>query len=97
MFVRDVITGQPIRAVEGAPNGIGVIVGGDWAYVDSSVFLPAERGVAATDERYRARAGLHWQMAEDLSFFYGATYLSEEFEGQDGGQVLGSLKLNFNF
>ena len=29
--------------------------------------------------------------------FYGATYLSEEFEGQTEGQVLGSLKLNFNF
>ena len=65
--------------------------------VDSSAFLPASEGVAPTEERYRARAGVQWQMAEDLSFFYGATYLSEEFEGQDGGQILGSLKLNFNF
>ena len=97
MMIRDVVTGHPIRAVEAPTTGFGFILGGDWAYVDSSAFLPADRGVAPSDSRYRLRGGVHWQMAENLSFFYGATYLSEEFEGQIEGQILGSLKLNFNF
>ena len=40
---------------------------------------------------------MFWQWADDVSFFYGATYLSEEFQGQGEGQVVGSLKVNFNF
>jgi len=97
LLLRDNVTGQLIRGIEGDVLGFGLVAGADWAYVDSSEYLPEERGVNPLDSRYRLRAGFHWQMAQEISFFYGATYLSEEFEGQDGGQVLGGLKLNFNF
>ncbi|MBL4812162.1 MAG: DUF2219 family protein [Rhodobacteraceae bacterium] len=95
--VRDTVTGQLIRAIEAPQTGFAFVGGFDWAQVGSSAFLPADAGFVALDERLRARAGVHWQVAPDVSVFYGATWLSEEFEGQSEGQLLGSLKLNFNF
>ena len=97
LLTRDVTTGSLIRAVEGPQTGFALIAGADWSQVDGSVFLPADLGFAALDSRWRTRAGIHWQLAPEVSFYYGLTYLSEEFEGQEGGQTLGSLKLNFNF
>lgn len=98
LLIRDVVTGQIIRAVESDDAlGFALIAGADWAQVDGSVYLPSDRGVTAEEDRMRARFGVHWQATPDISFFYGATYLSEEFVGQDGGQVVGGLKLNFNF
>lgn len=97
LLVRDPVTGHLIRGVEGDALGVSLVAGADYARVAGSVFLPEDRGVSATDDRYRVRMGVHWQLAPLVSFFYGATYLSEEFVGQDEGQILGGLKLNFNF
>ena len=97
LLLRDPITGQLIRGIEGEALGVSLLAGADYARVAESVFLPEDRGVSPTDERFRIRAGVHWQLAPLVSFFYGATYLSEEFVGQDEGQIVGGLKLNFNF
>jgi hypothetical protein len=97
LLLRDPVTGQLIRGVEGEALGVSLVAGADYARVTESVFLPEDRGFAPTDDRFRVRAGLHWQLAPLVSFFYGATYLSEEFVGQDEGQIVGGLKLNFNF
>ncbi len=97
LLTRDVVTGQLIRAVEGDAAGFALVAGADWAQVDGSVYLPDDRGIAAEEARWRARAGIHWQLSNDISAFYGVTYLSEEYVGQPEGQVVGSLKLNFNF
>lgn len=97
LMVRDMATGQLIRAVEGPAAGFALVAGADWTQVGDSLYLPEDQGFAAVDERWRTRLGVHWQMAPKTSFFYGLTYLSEEFEGQEEGQLLGSLKLNFNF
>ena len=97
LLLRDVVTGQLYRATEGDGVGLSYLLGVDGASVFDSNYLPADMGYTVSDTRTRARAGVFWQMGEDVSFFYGATYLSEEFEGQTEGQVLGSLKLNFNF
>ncbi|MBO6855081.1 MAG: DUF2219 family protein [Marivivens sp.] len=97
MFLRDVVTGQMARAIEGDAGGFGYIVGADAAYVGDSIYFPESSGVETEDMRFRARAGLHWQIAPDMSFFYGLTYLSKELKNQPEGQFLGSLKLNFNF
>lgn len=97
LLVRDTVTGQLIRAVDASPMGASLLVGGDWARVGDSVFLPQDQGFAALDERWRARAGVHWQIFPEVSVFYGLTYLSEEFAGQPEGQLVGGLKLNFNF
>ncbi|MCO4846808.1 MAG: DUF2219 family protein [Yoonia sp.] len=97
LLLRDVVTGQLYRGTEGDAVGLSYLIGADVASVFDSHYLPADMGYTVSDTRTRARAGVFWQMGEDVSFFYGATYLSEEFEGQTEGQVLGSLKLNFNF
>ncbi|MEJ6479679.1 MAG: DUF2219 family protein [Octadecabacter sp.] len=97
MLLRDVVTGQLYRGIEGDDSGLNFLIGADYALVGDSAYLPADMGYVATDNRTRLRAGVHWQMFEDTSFFYGMTYLSEEFVGQTEGQLLGSLKLNFNF
>jgi len=97
LWLRDGPTGQPYRGIEGEDRGFAFVAGADFTQVQSSAYLPESMGYFPTDTRVRARAGVHWQMAPQTSFFYGATWLSEEFEGQPEGQILGSLKLNFNF
>ncbi|PIE11259.1 MAG: hypothetical protein CSA72_03830 [Rhodobacterales bacterium] len=95
LLVRDQVTGQLIRAVEGEHAALAIVLGADAARVTDSAWLPEP--VEAKDVRLRARAGLHWQISDDMSFFYGATWLSEEFEAQSEPQVLGGLKVNLNF
>lgn len=97
LLLRDRATGTLYRGIEGPETGLALIAGADWAQVSGSVFLPADQGYQTTDTRWRARAGVHWQLAPNTSFFYGVTYLSEEFVGQPEGQLVGSLKLNFNY
>ncbi len=97
LMLRDVATGQLYRGTQNDTLGLSYLIGADVASVFGSTLLPSDMGYSVSETRSRARAGVFWQMAEDVSFFYGATYLSEEFEGQSEGQVVGSLKLNFNF
>lgn len=98
LWLRDPVTGHLYRATsEPAVGALGVTFGADWAAVGDSVYLPESRGVAPRDDRVRVRAGLHTQVAPDVTWFYGLTWLGPEFEGQDEGQLTGSLKLNFNF
>jgi len=97
LWLRDSTTGQLYQGVGGNLSGFGFVLGADAAQIADSRYLPASYGVQAEETRMRARAGVHWQFGPDASFFYGLTYLSEEYEGQPEGQVLGSVKLNFNF
>lgn len=98
LLLRDVVTGQLYRATEKADgSGISYLLGADLATVFDSRYLPQDAGYVVSETRTRARAGVFWQWADDVSFFYGATYLSEEFQGQGEGQIVGSLKVNFNF
>lgn len=98
LLLRDVVTGQLYRGTETkGVSGMSYLIGADIASVFDSSYLPSDLGYTVSDTRARARAGVYWQMGDDVSFFYGATYLGEEFEGQKEGQVLGSLKVNFNF
>lgn len=97
LLIRDVVSGQLIRASENDFRGYNVTLGADWAHVGGSVYLPADLGYAHEESRWRVRAGVNVQVTSEVSFFYGATYLSEEFVGQPEGQVVGGLKLNFNF
>ncbi len=96
LLLRDVPTGQLYRGIEGPYSGFGYVLGADFAAVGDSAYLPADR-VTATETRTRVRAGINWQLAENASFYYGLTWLSPEFEGQPEGQLIGGLKLNFNF
>jgi outer membrane protein LpxR len=96
LMVRESITGQRYRAVRDPVPGVSFVVGGDIAKVFSSVYLPGDRGYALSDTRDRLRAGIHWQ-GEDTSVFYGATWLGREFQGQPSSQVVGSIRLQFQF
>jgi hypothetical protein len=97
VLLRDVVTGQLYRGTQDDETGVSFLLGGDVAAIKDSLFLPSSQGYVASPTRTRARAGVNWQPVPGISFFYGATYLSREFEAQDEGQVVGSLKLNFNF
>ena len=96
LWVRDPVTGQRYRTVLQDGAGLGVVFGADVARVTDSVLLPERGGLEREDLRSRVRAGLHWQ-GETASAFYGLTWLSEEFEGQPEGQVLGSVRLKLAF
>ena len=97
LLLRDVVTGQLYRATEAADFGLSYVIGADIASVYGSRYLTDDMGYSVSETRARARAGVYWQLGEDVSFFYGATYLGEEFTTQTEGQIVGSLKLNFNF
>lgn len=97
LMIRDSVTGQRYRAVEGSRNdGFSLTVGGDFAQVFDSALLPAGGAATMSDDRYRLRAGLHWQ-GKRASTFYGVTYLSPEFDQQPEGQMVGALSLNLRF
>lgn len=97
LWLRDSTTGQLYTGVESPDPGYGFVLGADYALINESEYFPASFGTVAEDERFRARAGMHWRFGGGVSYFYGVTYLSEEYVGQPEGQFVGSLKLNFNF
>ena len=95
--LRDSTTGQRISAVDGGiDSGFSLLLGGDMAYVDSSRYLPSDRGYEVEDVRYRLRAGVNYAFGSS-NVFYGLTHLSEEFVGQPSGQTIGSVSFAFEF
>lgn len=97
LMLRDVTTGQRYRAVEGdRDEAFSLTLGGDVAHVMDSALLPDGDAVTLSNDRYRLRAGLHWQGKKAASF-YGVSYLSPEFEEQPQGQFVGALSLNLRF
>lgn len=97
LWLRDSVTGHLYSGVRGDGAGFGYVLGADYSYIGDSAYFPASFGTVAEDERFRVRAGIHARFGSDISYFYGVTYLSEEYVGQPEGQLVGSLKLNFNF
>jgi len=95
--VRDAVTGQRYAAIHGEGAGARFMLGGDIAYVDSSVFLPTGSGPTLRSTRTRLRAGVQWQAKSGARGFYGLTWLGEEFEGQGSGQLTGSFNLRLRF
>ncbi|MFD2740386.1 lipid A-modifier LpxR family protein [Sulfitobacter aestuarii] len=97
LLIRDPGSGQRYRAVQnGDATGFSFVLGGDIAHVSDSIYLPEDRGLELNGHRDRLRAGLHWQ-GEGASAFYGLSWLGAEFEGQDEGQFIGSLRVNLRF
>jgi len=97
LLVRDSVTGQRYRAVEADWSGYSFVLGADIAAVSDSEFLPEGGSVALRDSRERVRAGLTWRSETGITAFYGLTYLGEEFEGQNEGQLVGSVRLRVPF
>ena len=97
LLVRDPVSGQQYRAIDGGAAGTGFVLGADVAHVADSVFLPSDRGYDLRDTRVRARAGVEWRNDTGGGVFYGLSYLGEEFEGQGEGQFVGSFRAHFRF
>lgn len=97
LLIRDPVTGHRYRAVTSDWSGYSFVLGGDIAYVEDSEFLPDNRGPALEQTRERVRAGVMWQGENGASAFGGLTYLGREFEGQDEGQLVGSVRVRFGF
>jgi len=95
--LRDPVTGHLLHAVMQDERGWSLALGADIAAIGDSAYFPAEFGTQASRTRWRVRAGGHWQDGARTSAFYGLTWLSPEFDGQPEGQLVGSVKLNFNF
>jgi len=93
LLVRDPVTGQRYRAIDGTAPGYSFVIGADHAWVHDSAFLPAPYEAL---DRTRIRAGLHWDGRWGRGF-YGLTWLSEEFAGQGEGQIVGSMRIDFDF
>lgn len=97
LFSREGTTGQRYLTIDGNRSpGLSLVMGADHARVFDSVFLPEGEAATLSDTRTRVRFGMNWQ-GKRASVFYGATWLSREFEEQPEGQVLGALNLNLKF
>lgn len=96
LLVRDPITGLRYRTIQQRDEGMAFFFGADVAYVDSSIYLPGSSGVALENTRGRIRAGVEMQRKK-YSVYYGASWLSPEFSGQAEGQVLGAIRIKFDF
>lgn len=97
LLVREYATGQLVEAVRGDGAGFGWSAGLDVAAVAGSVYLPDDDGRPGPENmRARARVGAMWA-GERWSVFAGTAYLSEEFEGQSEGQVVGSIAVAYGF
>lgn len=96
LLLRDNPTGQLYPGIKAGP-GLSILAGADWARVHDSDWLPADQGFRAEATRLRTRAGLHWQSGGNAALFYGVTWLSPEFVGQDEGQLVGSVTLRILF
>lgn len=96
LLVRDPVSGQRYQTTYQNRPGWSFLAGADIAYVDSSIYLPVSSGVALEETRERYRLGLNWQ-GEKSSVYYGATWLSPEFTGQPEGQVVGAIRIRFDF
>jgi len=97
LLVRDSVTGQRYRTVQAEWSGFSFVFGADVAAVSDSEFLPVGGNVALRDTRERVRAGVMWRSEVGITGFYGLTYLGEEFEGQNEGQVVGSVRVRVAF
>jgi hypothetical protein len=97
LLVREPVTGQRYRAVRQDVPGAAFILGADIAWVEDSEFFPGSATVSPEDYRARVRGGVHWEGRSGASVFYGLTWLSEEFEEQREGQVVGSLQFRLRF
>lgn len=97
LWLRDSTTGQLYSGIEDGGTGRGFVIGADYAMIGDSAYFPASFGTQFKEDRFRARAGMHWRISEDVSYFYGVSYLGAEYIGQAQGQLVGSVKLNFSF
>ena len=95
LMVRDPVTGFRYRAVRRAPDGITFVAGADVAHVGQSLYLPAARN-QISDARTRVRLGMHWQK-DRWRGFYGLTWLGPEFKGQYEGQLIGGLRISYQY
>lgn len=95
--LRDPITGHRFSGIASdQDNGLSLVFGADWAYVDDSEYLPSGHGAELRDDRHRLRGGVHYGQ-NGYTAFYGVTYLSPEFGTQPDGQMVGSVSLGWNF
>jgi hypothetical protein len=95
VVIRDPVSGQRIPVLWGPREmGWSFTAGLDAAAVGWSAFL-SDDGLTP-EPRYRARGGVRRQ-GERWSFYYGATWLSPEFDGQREGQVVGIVQLGASF
>ncbi len=97
LLMRDSPTGQLIRGpVLGEQGGLTFMLGGDYARVFDSVYLPSDASPELDANRMRLRGGLYYR-AENWGVFYGVTWLSREFVGQPEGQAVGSVRIDMKF
>lgn len=96
LLIRDATTGQRVVGIpDDQGGGWSFSLGGDAAYIGNSALLPSN-GPDAENMRYRLRGGVNHAYGPS-NFFYGITYLSEEFEGQGEGQLVGTMSLMLRF
>ena len=95
---RDPVTGHryPVNVEQAQDRGMLFSLGYDHTHVATSKFLPSEANVKHGPTRARTRMGMTFKRGS-WSVFGGFTWMGKEFEGQEGEQVLGSIRLFSRF
>jgi hypothetical protein len=97
--LRDQVSGQRVAALNGSRKRSAA--GRSWSVRTRPMSPPrcicrTTGAPSSRSMRHRLRAGVNFGIG-DSNFFYGVTYLSEEFEGQPEGQVVGTLSVDIRF
>ncbi|SOH93054.1 hypothetical protein SAMN06273572_101908 [Monaibacterium marinum] len=93
-WTRDAVTGMPLTAGMHDIEGFSFIAGADIGHAESSYLFPNNSQVDIEETRVRARLGVQAKIGM-FSVMFGQTWMSEEFDGQDEAQRIGSLSIGF--
>lgn len=93
-WTRDAVTGMPLTAGMHDIQGVSFIAGVDLSHTMSSYLIPDDSTVELEETRVRARLGIQAKFGM-FSVMFGQTWISEEFNGQDEPQRVGSLSIGF--
>ena len=90
---RDPVTGHryPVNVEQAQDRAILFSLGHDHTQVEKSRFLPSNSNASHEPTRSLTRMGMTFKRGS-WSVFGGLTMMGKEFKGQDGEQVLGSIR-----
>ncbi len=96
LMARDEVSGFRYAVTPQEADGLSVIAGADYAWVENSVFFPDEFDGSFEQERIRYRLGASYKKGKHEVFF-GNTWLSQQVIDAPEAQRIGSLNYSFRF
>lgn len=96
VLAREEVSGFRYAVTEQEADGLSLIAGGDYTYIDSSLFFPDEFEDVMENELTRMRLGVAFNQGRH-AIFLGNTWLSEQIKDAPEAQRIGSINYTYKF